>query len=107
MHITFSLIAGLPGQADDTASVSADVLTHNGIAYDLSAIQDGDSAEPQGEGHPFIGEIERIGGVLHLNLRWQYDAATAEPNQPPERPVLTVSDGQIPDPVIRRKEAEA
>lgn len=105
MHITFHLIAGLPGQADDTASVSGDTLTHNGIAYDLSAIQEGDSGTPAGE-HPFVGEIERIAGVLRLHLRWQYDATTAEPNQPPERPVYSVTSGSIPDPVTRREEAE-
>ncbi len=105
MHITFELTAAVPGQSSDTGSVSGDVLVHNGDAFDLSAIQEGESALPEGN-HPFVGAIERVGGVLQFRLRWQYDTQTAEPNQPSEPPVLTVSDGPIPDPVIRREEAE-
>ena len=32
MQITLHPIAALPGQADDTVSVSGDTITHNGTA---------------------------------------------------------------------------
>ena len=105
MQITISPIAGLPGATETQASVGAnDVLTVNGVPHDLSAIPDGGFTEPTGE-HPFIGRIERTGGELRLTLLWHYDTATAEPVQPSTAPVLTVTDGAVPDPIVRNPEA--
>lgn len=100
MKITCICIAGLPGQPGTTASVSGDSITVDGVVYDLSSVPEGGFAEPQGD-HPFVGRVERTGGVLHLSLRWSYDAATAEPVQPTDAPVLTVTSGPVPDPVTR------
>jgi hypothetical protein len=100
MQITCSLIAGLPGQTETAASVAGDTLTVGGTAFDLSAVPEGGFAESGGD-HPFVGRIERTGGVLHLALRWHYDAATAEPIQPAAAPVLTVTAGPVPDPITR------
>ncbi|WP_295453055.1 hypothetical protein [uncultured Pseudophaeobacter sp.] len=100
MKITCLCIAGLPGQLETIASVSGDILTVDSVAFDLSSVPEGGFAEPEGD-HPFAGRIERTGGVLHLALRWHYDAATAEPIQPATAPVLTVTSGPVPDPVTR------
>lgn len=101
MKITCTCIAGLPGQPETTASVNGDTITVDGVAYDLSAVTEDGYAEPEGE-HPFTGRIERIGGELHLSLRWTYDTSTAEAHQPSATPVLTVSEGAVPDPLIRK-----
>ncbi|UWS78524.1 hypothetical protein N1037_14745 [Phaeobacter sp. G2] len=100
MKIACICIAGLPGQPETTASVNGDTLTVDGVAYDLSSVPEGGFAEPEGD-HPFVGRIERTGGVLLLSLRWHYDTATAEPIQPATAPVLTVTSGPVPDPVTR------
>jgi hypothetical protein len=105
MDITCICIAGLPDQPETTASVSGDTITIDSVAYDLSAVPEGGFAEPEGE-HPFVGRITRIGGELCLSLLWPYDAATAEANQPPTAPVLTVIAGEVPDPIIRKPEPQ-
>ncbi|MEP0147067.1 hypothetical protein [Pseudophaeobacter sp.] len=104
MKITCLCIAGLPGQPETTASVNGDIVTVDGVVFDLSSVPEGGFAEPQG-GHPFAGRIERTGGVLHLALRWHYDAATAEPIQPTAAPVMSVVAGAVPDPIIRKPAA--
>ncbi|CUH99858.1 hypothetical protein [Leisingera aquaemixtae] len=101
MKITCICGAGLPGHPETAASVSDDVLTVDGAAYDLSAVPDGGYADPEGD-HPFVGQIQRIGGELHLSLRWFYDTVTAEANQPSAAPELTVISGPLPDPIIRK-----
>ena len=101
MKITCICIAGLPGQPETTASVIGDTLTVDGVAYDLSSVPEGGFAEPEGD-HPFVGRIERTGGVLGLSLRWRYDTATANPIQPTDAPVLSVVAGAVPDPIIRK-----
>lgn len=101
MQITCNCVAGLPGQPETTASVSGDVITVDGVAYDLSAVPEGGYAEPEGD-HPFVGRISRIAGELHLSLRWIYDVATAEAHQPAAAPVLNVTTGEVPDPITRK-----
>ncbi len=101
MEITCACIAGLPGQPETTASVSGEVITVDGVAYDLSAVPEGGYAEPEGD-HPFVGQIARIGGELHLSLRWIYDTSTAEVHQPGVAPVLAVTEGEVPDPITRK-----
>ncbi|RVV99693.1 hypothetical protein EKE94_03150 [Mesobaculum littorinae] len=107
MHIDLHIIAGLPGQPDDTASVAGDVLTHNGTAYDLSAVPEGGSGTLEGD-HPFVGPITREGGVLRLGLRLTYDAARAEADQPadPAHWRVEVTEGPVPDRVIRKTTEE-
>lgn len=100
MQIKTILSAGLPAQAETTASVSGDVLTANGTAYDLSSVPEGGTADPQGE-HPFAGPITRTDGVIHVSLIWVYDAGTAETNQGSTHPVVEITEGDVPDPVNR------
>ncbi|ETW14250.1 hypothetical protein ATO8_00035 [Roseivivax marinus] len=108
MKIQLHPMAALPGQPDDAISVSGDVLTHNGRTFDLSPIEEGGEANPTGP-HPFVGPITRQGGVIHVGVRYAYDTATAEPNQPanPAYWVLEITEGDVADLVVRRSEPEA
>lgn len=101
MNLSFHLQAGLPGQAETQASVSGDILTVDGVAYDLGSVPDGGDATPAGT-HPFVGQISRAGGVIHAAVRWVYDTATAEPAQGATVPSASVTSGTVPDPVQRR-----
>jgi len=103
MKIYIFPIAAIPGHEDDNVSLSGDILTHNGRAFDLSAVPEGGSADPDGD-HPFVGPITRTDGVLHLGLRMTYDTATAEPIQPvdPAHWLVDVADGPVPDRVVRK-----
>ena len=108
MQITIHPVAGLPGQVDDTVSINADRIAHNGVTFDLSSVPEGGEAIPQGDDHPFIGPITRKDGELHLGLRLVYDTRTARADQPtdPARWTISVYSGALPDP-IARKEDEA
>lgn len=105
MKIQLHPMAALPGQPTDTISVSGDVLTHNGVTFDLSPIEEGGVANPTGE-HPFVGPITRQGGVIHVGVRYAYDTSTAEPNQPTDSAqwLVDITGGEVPDPVVRRPE---
>ena len=100
MKITIKLGGKPTNRAETTASVSGDVLTVNGTAYDLASVPEGGTAVPQGE-HPFAGPIARTGGVIHASLVWLYDAGTAEPDQGRTPPVFDIETGDVPDPVRR------
>ncbi|UWQ31349.1 hypothetical protein K3555_12080 [Leisingera sp. M527] len=107
MKVTCICVAGLPGQPETSASVSGDVITVDGVPFDLSEVPDGGFAEPEGDNHPFIGRIERTDGGLRVQLRWIYSGATAERVQPAVPPTFTVASGPVPDPIIRTGEVEA
>ena len=98
MKLTLYLQAA---SADTTASVSGDTLTHNGKALDLSSVPEGGTAEPSGD-HPFVGKITRENGEIVGGILWHYDSATAESHQGTEHPVVTITSGEITDPVIRK-----
>ncbi len=99
MKLTLSPIMGLPGQPDTAASVAGDVLTVNGVAYDLTAIPEGAEATPEGD-HAFIGNITRTGGEISATVVWAYGAGAA--NQPTSLAhwVVTVTDGPVPSPIV-------
>tara|TARA_R100001230_G_C5675849_1_gene181489 strand:- start:816 stop:1154 length:339 start_codon:yes stop_codon:yes gene_type:complete len=105
MKLTLHMQAGLPGDSETAASVSGDTLTVNGVAYDLSPVPEGGEATPEGES-PFVGAITRTNGEIHAAILWRYDSATAEPDQPPVHPVVTITSGDVPDPVLRKPEPE-
>lgn len=66
MHLTFS-----PMRRDDTLALSrtGDVLTINGEAFDFSALPEGASLPRDAVACDWLaGDVERIGGVLHLSL---------------------------------------
>ncbi|QBR34877.1 hypothetical protein ETW23_00500 [Leisingera sp. NJS201] len=102
MKVTCICVAGPPGQSETSANVSGDVITVGGVSFDLSDVPDGGFAEPEGESHPFIGRIERINGELHVQLRWFFFEATAEPHQPAVPPAFMVIIGAVPDPIVRK-----
>ena len=100
MNLEFRLVAMLPGGTETTASVDGETLTVSGVDYDLSGIEDGGAATPQGD-HPFIGEIIKDGGVISASLIWYYDPETAVNNQGSVHPTASVTSGSVPDPVTR------
>ncbi|MGC9368719.1 MAG: hypothetical protein ACP5DX_04170 [Paracoccaceae bacterium] len=103
MKITISPIAALPGGAETQVTVSGDTITVDGTPYDLSAVPEGGEATPQGE-HPFVGKITRTNGELACTVRFLFEASTAEPVQPsdPAHWVATLSDGDLPDLIVRK-----
>ena len=102
MQITLTPCRGLPGQAESRVSVAGDVLTVDGIAYDLSAIPDGGEATPEGA-HPFTGVATRDAGEIHCTVRVVLDDSAA-PDQPESPWVVTATAGDVPVPAIRTKE---
>lgn len=104
MNLTLSPMAGLPGEPETTVHVAGDVLTLDGVSYDLSAVPEGGQAEAEGEGHPFRAPITRTDGVLHAVIGVRYDAATAEDDQPadPAHWIIENAVGEIDLPIIRR-----
>lgn len=106
MRLTIVKQAGLPGAPATAASVAGDVLTVNGQAFDLSGVPEGGEALAQGDGHPFAGPIKRLGGVLLVPMIWTYDAASADPDQGSNVPVMEVTGGAVADPIVRKPELE-
>lgn len=106
MKITTYLEMGPAGCTETIASIDGDVITVDGIVCDLSAIGEGDVSAPDGI-HPFATAsgkaipITRVDGVLQVPVRWVFDPATADPDQGNTHPVLIVTSGAVPDPVIR------
>lgn len=98
------LRASAPGEAITSISVSGDIITVNDQAYDLSAIPEGAIAEPQGD-HPFVGNIERKNGDLHVRVQWVFDPVNMAPVQPSPTPAVSISGGAVSDPVLRQVEA--
>lgn len=90
-----------------------DVLTINGEPYDFSGLPDGatitawDAAKIPGE--YFRGDVERIGGVLHLTLILPHGPSPSEAVAFPA-PLIDPPDGPLdlpraPDPVIEEEVA--
>lgn len=107
MKLAISPVAGLPGANEATASVAGDVLTVDGIAYDLSAVPEGGEATPEGGDHPFVGTITRQAGEIVAAIRWTYgdDADRDQPNDPAHWS-LTVADGPVPSPIVKTEQPE-
>ena len=103
MKITFSPQAGLPGQPEATLVVSGDVLTVDGVVYDLSPVPEGGEAVPEGSDHPFIGTITRQDGVIHATVRVRL-GDTAADHQPvdPARWQIEAGDGPVEIPALRK-----
>lgn len=103
MHLTLSPQAGLPGHPETTIHVTGDVITIDGMPYDLSAVPEGGEGHPKGE-TPFVGPIRRIGGVIHVTLIARL-GDTAAPDQPDSPWVIPAAYGSVTIPAAR-KEAE-
>ena len=102
MHITLSPCRGLPGAPETVLSVAGDVLTVDGVAYELSGVPEGGLATPEGV-HPFVGTITREGGVIACTLRVIL-GDTAAPDQPERLWSVTATAGAIAIPAARIEE---
>jgi hypothetical protein len=100
MILTLIPQRGLPGQPETTIHVTGDVLTVNGIAYDLSIIPDGGEGIPEGE-HPFAGPISREDDVLHASVIVRLDD-TAAFDQPDSPWTVIAFDGPVFIPAARK-----
>jgi len=103
MILTLIPQAGLPGQAETVLSVAGDVLTVDGVAYDLSPVPEGGEGLPSpapNREHPFIGAIRRAGGRLHASVIVRL-GQTASRDQPVEAWVVTAPDGPVEIPALR------
>jgi hypothetical protein len=96
-------LSPVAGNSDTVLHASGEVLTIDGVAVDFSPLGEGEQCETT---LPLIGLASRIGGVVNITVRFEYDRATAEPMQSTNLNdyIVNVSSGPIPD-VIRRKPA--
>ena len=91
------------GRPEAVLSVSGDVLTVNGTAFDLSSIPEGGEGEitpAPGQDHIFLGTVTRVNGVIHATIIAHVgpDAATVQPEAPW---VVTAGDGPVSIPAQR------
>jgi hypothetical protein len=100
MILTLIPQRGLPGQPETTIHIAGDVLTVDGIAYDLSVIPEGGEGIPEGE-HPFAGPISREDGVLHASVIVRLDD-TAAFDQPGIPWTVIAFDGPVAIPAARK-----
>ena len=92
MQITF-----IPQSRFDTLalSVAGDVLTVNGAALDLSPLPEGAVLPADAVACDWImGDITRVGGVLHLAMLLPYGLYGGG-DWPPEELTITTADGPI------------
>ena len=108
MHLILHPIPAVPGLAETTVHVSGETLTVDGVAYDLSAVPESGEATPEGDGHPFVGSITRISGVIHAEIYVSYDPVVSEVHHPadPAHWVIEDAAGEIELPVLRKPEPE-
>jgi len=104
MKITIISQCAQPGAVETSVSVSGDILTIDGDAYDLADIPEGGRVyfEPEGdEILPFVGDATRQNGEVSLSILFRFDPSTAEPNQPKDLVTQSVFSGPLPDPITR------
>jgi hypothetical protein len=85
---------------------AGDVLTLNGVAYDLSGIPEGATLPRDAVACDWLAsDIERIGGVLHLTLLLPHGADAPEATRFPAPLVLT-GDGPVELPPYENPQPE-
>lgn len=81
-----------------TLSVTGDVLTINGEAFDFSAVSDGDILPADAISTPFIAQdVTRVAGELQITLILPHGADASEAARFPAP--VTATNGQIEVPV--------
>lgn len=86
-----------PQRRDDAITVSklGDILTINGVDYDFSVIPDGATLPASAVDCEFIsGDIERIGGVLHLAITLPHGSNPSQAVAFPA-PLINPADGVL------------
>lgn len=103
MQITLSPVRGLPGVPETSLVVAGNILTVDGIAYDLSLTPEGGEALMDLD-TPFIGPITREAGEVRCTVRVLL-GDTAAPTQPsdPAHWRVTIADGAIVVPAVQRE----
>lgn len=86
---------------DTVIKVVGDVLTVDGVDIDFAELKEGEQCETA---EPLLGLATRLGGVVSIMVRFEYDTLTAEPMQSVDIAdyIVNVNSGFIPD-VIKRK----
>lgn len=94
-------LSPVAGNSDTMIHASGDVLTIDGVAVDFSQLGEGEQCETSA---PLIGLARRVGGVVYISVRLEYNSATAEPMQSTNAAdyLIELADGTAPD-VIARK----
>lgn len=92
-----------PVRSDDAQPAvnwTAPVLTVDGIAYDLSLLGDGDTAE-----HPVLGTVSRTGTNYECTLRLSHGARAPEATRFP-LPLELTTDGDVTLPAYNEPKPE-
>lgn len=86
-----------PQRRDDTLEVykDGDKLTINGIDYDFSQLQEGETLPSDAiDNEFFVDKIERIDGTLHITLILPHEADAPYEKRFPE-PLISPPNGRI------------
>lgn len=62
---------------DARASVQGDILIYDGETFDCSSVPEGGRGIPAGD-HPFVGNIERVDGVIVAEIIWCFSGRAPE-----------------------------
>ena len=101
MHLTLTPQMALPGAPETAISVAGDVITIDGVAFDLGAIPEGGEGWHEGDS-PFVGPIIRTDSIVRCRVIVQL-SGTAEDNQPsdPAHWIIDHADGPVTIPSLR------
>lgn len=91
-----------PQMRDDslTVSISGDVLTVNGEAFDFTPLPEGATLPRDAvDSEWFSGPVSRTGGQIELTLLFPYKNGNASTNVTFPKPIVTTGDGPVLLPV--------
>jgi hypothetical protein len=79
-------------------SVNGEIVTVDGVEFDLSVIPNGGQVEGE---LPALGLIKRVAGVIELTVLYHYDSELAELNQSTNEAdyIVEVISGEVPSPI--------